>query len=287
MKKLKAFFYVFKNSASRPAYYQDVLKAPFSFSLKYFLFFFFILGFLTSATLSFFLVQKVQPYINKIKIEAPNFYPADLVITIKDGQTSTNVVEPFFVPLKPELFPPELEKAIKQQPVQNILVIDTSVEPTEIKKYQTFVLLTKESVAFIGDQNEIRIQSLEEVKDFTLNREIVETAWQEVVPYFGWIVPAIIVFLFLALPAIIIIGKFIYLAVFSCFSWIIARIMKLEKVNYSKALQINLQAITLPTIVISAFQFLGADPQIPFFQSIILLFFVLIIFTSIKEKAKK
>lgn len=285
MQKLKTFFHVFKNSLIKPIYYKDVLKAPFSFSLKYFLFFFFTLSFLNVVIFSFFLIQKVHPYIERIKTQAPQFYPAELTITIKNGQVSTNVSQPYFIPIKPELFPEELGQVIKQQPIQNILVIDTLAEPSEIKKYQTFALLTKDSIAFIANRNEIRIQSLEEIKDFTLNRQIIKEAWQQVIPYLRWIIPGVIIILFLTIPFLTIMIKFFYLVVFSLLSWILVKIMKLG-INYAKVLQINLHAITLPTVIIAIFQSLGADPRIPFFQSTILLFFILIIFTSIKEKTE-
>lgn len=287
MKKLKAFFYIFKNSAFKPVYYLDVLKVKFNFSLKYFLFFFFVISFLTAATMSFSVVQKGRPFLEKVKKTVPQLYPKNLNIDIKDGQVSTNVPEPFFIPIDPELFPPDISKALKTQPIQNIMVIDTSVPPSEIKKYQTFVLLTKDSVAFLGDQGEIRIQSLEEVKEFTINKDVINTAWQQVLPFFDKVIPFVIVALFLFIPPAFVIGKFFYLLFLTFLTWIIAQVYKLRSVNYGKALQINLHAITLPTIIVSVFQLLGVTPKIPFFQTIILLIFILIIFSSIKEKVKQ
>lgn len=286
-KKIKAFFYIFKNSAFKPLYYKDVLKAKFWFSLRYFLFLFFILSFLTSTTISVFLLQKGRPFIAQVKQTVPKFYPANLEVNIKNGQVKTNVSEPYFIPLDPELFPKELGQALKNQPIQNILVIDTQVEPSEIKKYQTFILLTKESVAFMADKGEIRIQSLQDIKDMTVNQKVVKDLWQQASPVLDKVIPFLIIILFLIIPPATIVGKFIYLVFLSFLTWIMALIFKAKKVNYPKALQINLQAITLPTVITALFQVLGAVPKIPFFQTIILLIFNLIIFTSIKPVQKK
>lgn len=284
--KLNTFFSTFKNSAFKPSYYKNILKAPFSFSLKFFLFLFLALSFLTVVAASIFLVQRVNPFINQLKTQLPSFYPTELVIEIKNGEVKTNVAEPYFVSLDPEWFPQEIREALKTQPLQNIIVIDTQAQPTDIRKYQTFALLTKNDLAVIAENNEIRINSLEEIKDFTLNQEMVKTGWQAITPYFKWIIPASIVLLLIFIPIGTIMGKLIYLLIISVLSWILSLLFrpKLEAINYGKALQVNLHAITLPTIIIALFQFLGVQPQIPFFQSIILLIFNLIIFSSLREK---
>jgi hypothetical protein len=286
MKKLKAFFYSFKNSLTRPDYYFDVLKAPFSFSLKYFAFLFFFLSFITALTASFFLYTKGQPYINKLKQNLPQIYPDELNLTIKNGSVSTNVNEPYFIPLSGDVFPQELTTSIDNQPIDNIAVIDTEAQPSDISKYQTFILLTKEHVAFKGSNNEIRIQSLEEISDFTLTKEKVNAGWEKVKPYFNWIIPGFIVLSLVFIPLFTIIGKFIYLVLFTVISFIIARLFKL-KLTYAKILQLNFHAITLPTVIMALFQALGASLKIPFFQSIVLLIFNLIIITTLKEEKPK
>jgi len=208
--KLKTFFHSFKNSAFKPAYYKDILKAPFTFSFKYFLFLFLSLTLLSILTLSIILVQKASPYINEFKTKAPSLYPTELEITIKEGQAKTNVTEPFFIPLDPDFFPQEIKEGLNTQPLQNILVIDTKANPSNIKDYQTFALLTKNDIAFIGDRNEIRIQTLEEIKDFTLNKKIVNENWGKITPYFKYIIPTLIIALFIFLPTLTIITKLIY-----------------------------------------------------------------------------
>ncbi|MFC1711652.1 DUF1189 family protein [Patescibacteria group bacterium] len=286
MRKLNTFLYVFKNSAFKPSYYSDVIKAPFKFSLKYFLFLFLTLSLLTSLAISFFINQDVKPFVNKLESQLPSFYPSELTIKVENGQVKTNVAEPFFIPLRPEYFPDDISKDLKKLPIQNILVIDTQADPGNISEYQTFALLTKDAIAFQQDRNEIRIQSLKDIKDFTINEQRVLDVVKKILPYFRWIIPVIILILMLIIPSITIASKLIYLLLISIISFIIIKLLKHKKIGYKKALQVNLHAITLPTIVVAFFQLLGVNPQIPFFQTIVLVIFNLIIYTSINPKKK-
>ncbi len=286
MKKLKTFLYTFKNSLTSPNYYFDILKAPFYFSFKYFAFLFGFLSLISALALSVFLYTNGQPYIDKLKQNLPQAYPDELVLKIKDGEVSANVEEPYFIPLRSDIFPQEMVQGLENQPIHNIAVINTQAEPSTINDYQTFILLTKNHIAFQGSDKEIRVQSLEEVEDFTLTKEVVENGWQKVKPYLNWIIPLFILLSLIFLPLITVAGKLIYLLVFSLTTFIFIKLFKLKNINYSKTLQLNLHAITLPTVIMALFQVLGANLQIPFFQSIILLIFNLIIITTLKEGKK-
>ena len=282
--KFTRFWQVFKNSALKPTYYQDILKARFSFSLKYFIVFFGFLSLLTCFTIAIFLWQKANPFLNQLEGKLPKFYPEELEIQIKDGQVSTNVTEPYFIALNPDFFPEDIKQGLENQPLQNILVIDILAQATDIRKYQTFVLLTKTDVAFIAENNEIRVYGLEEVDDFTLNQQQVNQALEKIIPYIKKIIPFLILLVFLVIPPAAILSKFFSLVFFALLALVIARLFKHRQINYVKALQINLHAITLPTIITAVFQFFGAFPKIPMFGTIILIIFNLIIFASLREK---
>lgn len=284
--KLIVFWQVFKKSAFKPDYYQTVVQSPFSFSLKYFIFLFFLLGFLTSSALAVFLVQKANPFLMEFKNKLPEFYPAELEIQIKDGKTSTNVSEPYFIALNPDLFPEDIKKGLKNLPQLNLLVIDTSADVADIRKYQTFALLTKTDLVMTAENNEIRAQSLEQIKDFKLDSQQVDQVINNINPFFNKIIPLIILITFIALPLVLIIFNLFYVLIFSSLSLLLAKVMR-RQITYAKGLQINLHAITLPTIITAIFQFFGASPKIPFFGTIILTIFNLLIFTSLKEKINK
>src|SRR3989344_4178481 len=142
MKKIKRFFTIFKRSLLDPKYYHDILKAKFSFSLKYLytLLFFLALihALIFSAQIAVF-IPLIPRFIETAKTVVQNTYPDELVITIKDGQLSTNVKEPYSIPL-PKEFPDIFD--------QNLITIDTKAQVSDYPKYQSLALVTKDSIAF-------------------------------------------------------------------------------------------------------------------------------------------
>lgn len=286
MKKLNTFFYVFKKSLFKPTYYEEVLKAPFSFSLKYFIFLFFLLSLTNIISLFLLFSTSIYPYLNKIKNNLPDFFPADLVLQIKNGSLSINQPEPYFIPINKKLLPDNFSEEIKNRLIDNFVVIDTQAEPSEIRKYQTFLLLTKNHLAIRDEKQSITIHTFEDVKNLYLTQDIIKEIWQKITPYFKYITLFFLIFLLIFIPLLTISSRLFYLFFISIFSWIIAAFFKKKvgKISYLKALQINLHAISLPILITFLFQFLQNPPNFPFFQTIILLLFNAIIFASLGEK---
>ena len=99
MNYFKVFFYVWKRSFSEASYYKDVLRARFNFSLKYFLFFCFILSIITTI---FIIVKELIPFnefISTFPQELISIYPPELEIKINKGIATTNVPQPYFIPV--------------------------------------------------------------------------------------------------------------------------------------------------------------------------------------------
>src|SRR3989338_10218443 len=107
MSKIAIFFYVLKRTFTSPAYYADILKAPFSFSLKFFLLYFFFFALVGTGILTLKLVEQVKQTLAVLPSKLEALYPDELEIRIQNGTVSTNVAEPFFVPLK------EIQKGFK------------------------------------------------------------------------------------------------------------------------------------------------------------------------------
>lgn len=99
MNKLKTFFRAYFRSITDPTYYRDVLQAPFSFSVKYFVLFFLFLGLVSAVVFGFRdvpqLVDLAHSYVDYVVEE----FPADLVLEFKDDQLeATGVTQPFTLP---------------------------------------------------------------------------------------------------------------------------------------------------------------------------------------------
>lgn len=278
MNIFKTYFYSLKKSLASPDYYPDVIKAKFSFSLKFFFFSCFLLSLVLGTTYSLTANKVLDKFILELK-NLPEFYPKGLVIEIKDGRVKTNQPEPYFIPL------PTLPVQAQRIPLNNLLVIDTQARIEDINKYQTLALLTEENIVFRQSENtqEIRAYPLNQIKEFTLNETLIKTLWQKISVYFKYLVPMAVSFIFLGLLIAIPLIKFIHLLIFSLFTLLFAKILKVS-LGYKKSLQINLHAFILPTLVQEIFNLGGRSIPIPFFYSLVLLIFNLVILASLKEK---
>jgi hypothetical protein len=106
-------------------------------------------------------------------------YPADLVVTIKDGVATTNVKEPYLIPLK--------ENLQNVPPYENLLAIDTRADATlsELGSYKAFATLAHDHLIVAGKASEQRIMSLASVKDFTLDKAFVLEASAPFMKFFS------------------------------------------------------------------------------------------------------
>ena len=100
MQKLKIWWYSFIHSLIDPKYYRDILRSKLSFSIQYLGFFLtlsiliLILGSLIPNSLN---VKSIFNLPDRIQTIATNAYPSELVVTIKNGELSTNVKEPYAI----------------------------------------------------------------------------------------------------------------------------------------------------------------------------------------------
>ncbi|MGI5826199.1 MAG: DUF1189 family protein [Patescibacteria group bacterium] len=285
MNKFSTFFYCFKNTFINASYYRDILKAPFSFSFKFFLFFFLLYA-IAGTTIFYF---KGAPTINKFLDTFPQnlsqLYPEELIITIKDGQASTNVKEPYSISINQlgEIFP---QYAFIENPIdeyQNILVIDTKGSIENFTQYKTAALLTQKNFVIVDSNNKYQLYPLTEIKDFTLDRALVDKGVKLVTPYFRYVLPVITACVFLyfliLLPAI----KLIYLLFLALVLLLVGKIMSL-RISYGKNYQVGLHLIVIFTVLTGILSLAGVNiPPIPFFQTLILAVLGAIAFQSVKK----
>src|SRR3989344_3778063 len=141
-------FKLIAKSVYGPDLYLSLKDKKFGFSLAYFFKFILLLSLLVAIVTGIIIGPKINDFIQRFGTRMVEYYPDELEITIKDGKTSTNVNEPYYLPI-PDEFIGALESeavvyGINQTEIENLLVIDTkqtfSVESFE--QYKTLALLT-------------------------------------------------------------------------------------------------------------------------------------------------
>lgn len=295
MGKLKTFFRTFYKSASSPKYYAEVVQAKFSFSLKFFFFYFLLYALVGVTYLTWAVFLPMDREVKKLPDKILETYPAELTIKIKNGQVSTNVKEPYSIPFPTNLFPLEslpaeanLNIGGTRQPLQNLshfnlLTIDTQAQVTDIAKYNTLALLTKDSVSVIGDQGDIRVYPLREIKDLTINKLVVFSLIQVIAPYLKYVVPVFAIFAFLALAVFLPLGKMFYLLLFSLLILIVGKLMRLP-LGYGKYYQVGLHTMVVWSTLEGIMSLARFRIPIPLLGTIILLIFATIALWGIKRK---
>lgn len=233
-----------KSSVYDPLYYSEILNMNFGGSLKYFFKLSLLLALVGAVYLSFVSIPKVNSFISTFGDRVVEAYPAELEVRLKDGLVSTNVVEPYIIPLPKDEFNADYNKSN----YENLIVIDTKSDLSldKFNAYNTVVLLTKNAV-LTRDKGKITITELKGTSDLTINRDKL-VYWVGKVTPFVKKLPYII-------PVLVFTGLFLYFA-FSLFYllfvallvFIMGKIRKLG-LSYKKSYQISLHAITLPLIL--------------------------------------
>lgn len=227
-----------QDSIYSPAAYSTLPKKSFKRSVGYFLLLILLLT-----------IIKVITLINPLLIEAPialqgftqdviDCYPKELEVKVTNGQVSTNTSQPYFIPAC---------KGLNQS--QNLAVIDTQTpySSSQFDKYQTQVWVTKDAVVFKKNNYETNSYNLTKVKDFKLDRQLLNSYQKTISPYLKFIGP---ILLLLSFTGIFLSYNFrlIYLLLLSSIIWLLGKVFK-QTLAYGQAYKVGLHAITLGLIV--------------------------------------
>lgn len=281
MQKLITFYRTFWKSVSSFSYYRDVVAAPFSFSIKYFLMFSLLLGIILTTGVSLLILPPVDNFLTRLKERTSTLYPPDVTITLKDGQLSTNTVGPLRFPIPYELLT-DVPPAVSDQNQVYLLTIDANAQIEDYKKSQSLIFVTKNSVVVTDARDETRIYDLKEFGDIVVNKEAVDRITGQILPYLKFIPFVIVIVLALVFILLLTLIRALSLVFLTLILLPIARLMHL---NFSpaKLYQIGLHAHTLPTLIQTLMLTFGLLVPVPFFGSLLFLLYTLVILAELRK----
>lgn len=220
-------------------------------------------------------IQLAYPVVSNLSSAASklvdSLYPQELEITVKGGLVSTNVTEPYYVSLKAtqvkELLaslqipvPAEIEKPRVSS--FRLVAIDTRGKAESFEQYQAAALVTESSVVYYND-GKINIFPLREVKDITINKQLLQQKTAEILKDGG--LANLLRILVIMAPIFLIIGSFLgQLWIFTALSlltWIIIRIHR-APVTFGRRFRLLANLYFLPGLVVIG---LGFIPDIKVF----------------------
>ncbi|MDI6821235.1 MAG: DUF1189 family protein [Patescibacteria group bacterium] len=235
-----------KQSILSPKFYQELPQKPFSFSIKYFYSLVLILAFILTIIISINFVPGLSLLLKNLSTTAVKSFPDNLVVTIKTGKVTTNVLEPFFVET-PKDFKVENQENKNVSLPENFLIIDTRTNFSidKFKEYKTLFWLTSDSI--VGRDNQgMKIISLEKIPDMVVDKPAFVSFVDKIRPLIKMIPSLMVVGIFIFLIA----GfsfKLIHLILLALLIWLIAKIKGLV-INYKQSYQIGIHAMTLGLI---------------------------------------
>jgi len=253
-----------KSSVYGPAFYRSMHEKSLGSAFKYFFSLIAIVA-LVCAGISLFYIPKITAFGQDAAQKIIAHYPSELEVKVAKGQASSNVPEPYFIPL-----PSENAKSVENSP-KNLLVIDTkdSFNLSDFNSYSTAVLLSKDVLAYKDKQGKITIQSLDKFPDVTVNQaKVVE--WAGVANAFlAKLVYFLPLAVFFGVFVMYVVGKLVYLLFVSLLVMLLLKTKNLPA-SYSQAYKMSLHAITVP-IVLGLLMALVGIHQFLFLPTIILL----------------
>lgn len=169
------FFKTIRSSFYDPAFYERVRKEePFSVAKVFGYLGVMGVGILLASMYAFLLVPVA---FMDIPAKIVSYYPADLVVTIANGQMSINQPQPYYIK---NPFP---KTGVNDR--ENLIVFDGEDKlPTDLKKASTFILVKKTFVISDGENNQQRFGTFSDIKaTTTLSREVVSSVAEKVRPY--------------------------------------------------------------------------------------------------------
>jgi len=257
MKKIARFFKNLSRSLFDLEFYQELLKTPISFSFKYLYFLLYLI--LLVNTLLFLpnlfqLKKEIPQFIKTVQTTSKNFYPEELVVNIKDGALSTNVKEPYAIPL-----PKELMTKGETSELKNLVVIDTQANPENFKKYATAVLITKKSFVY-PKEDKYEVYPMENIKqNVKIDKNIYENFLNKIIGYVNLLpkfIPLAMVTVVLLCPFIgaglDFAGRLLILVFYTLIPFLFAKIFK-KNLSFGKTFQIAIHCSTL--IIVANFLF--------------------------------
>lgn len=201
-------------------------------------------------------------------VELIDTYPNNLVLTFKSGNLSTNVKEPYFLADKTN---------------NKFAVIDTktpySVE--QFKKYGVPVWVTKDSVFSEESGGAIKSQSFYQMKDMTINKELVNSFGSKISPWIPYLGPLIMVFALVTLYILqsfrLVYGFFLALLVL-----LLAKVLK-KSLTYKESYKVAVFSMTLPLILEALNTYVGWK-AFPFTFTIVALIVTAVNFSASSTK---
>ncbi len=290
MNAIKRFFRTVLDSASKPQSYNQRLREPSSRALGYLYWLLVCSMAVTTLWLAIGYIAArpdIQTFITETQSQIPDFYPAELVLTLSGGTLSTNAEEPYV--FDPAFWTSDLVGDFAEEGEEmptHFITIDTQGSIEAYEEYDTLVLLTADKAMFPDEDGGMRVMPWTDVQNpekkesldspFIVNKELYDEGAKAFMPFVKaapFVIDIAVLCIMLLLPLIgagfLWLWMLLYLAVFTLPVWALSGLMG-RRLSYGKIWQISLFGLTLPLLVTLVQQMIP-NFSVPFLFSLIFL----------------
>lgn len=279
MKQLISYI---KQSVYSSEYYRELLARPFSYSWKYYSGLAMLLALFLTIVSSIPLVPQVSRAVHEFPAKFFAYYPDELEVQVRNGIVTSNVAEPYFLPLPLALkkeMPPESD-------MQHLLVIDTKnpLSLEAFRAYKAVIWVSGDAIASYDGEQGIRIKPIAKEANFVVNEGELHGIESRISPFYSFITPAMVAAIFLGL--MIAFGvNFIYLIFGALVIMLLGRFVLKQNWSYGVSYRIGLHAITLPLLADTLFSASGVNIiNLPFLQTALMLAVVYVNYKDMKPE---
>jgi len=251
-----------------------LLKTPLVFSLKFFWAYFFFYAVVVTSLVGYFYLLPLNDFLTtSFSTEIVNVYPKELVVRLQDGSVSTNVSEPYFIPMSSlQQLKQGFDKQVlgmNTESVKNLLVIDTMAKIEDFPQYQTVMLLTKHHLSVRNDAGNIETISLVDADNVVINRQKINMWITGMMPFLDYAVPVLLVLLFVGVAILFPLGKMLYVGFVGLVLMFVSKIMS-KPLVYKRSYQLGLHLVVISTTFFSLWSLFGVVMFFPFLEIILL-----------------
>lgn len=291
MQKFKTFLNSFVKSLTQPSYYNDIRKAPFGFSMKYFTVFNFFIALIVTTIIS---VPVATFDLQKAITTASTIYPEELQIEVMDGELSINQELPYVVSID-ESFLKDFGVDERIDDFNIDLVTFTSdqefIGVGNFANYKSFAVITESTVYVIDDMEtgEVRAYPISQAQqDMVIDADMV-AVFTDNLKNMSFIknkvyVPTISSIVFVAAFIGTLIVRSVTLLIFSLLAWLTAMLaMKDKQLSFGEVYQLSIHSITLVILVSWAVSFSGVFELSGLWYFLVYMVWSLFIFNQLEE----
>jgi hypothetical protein len=280
---MKYYWQKIKDNIWNHSYYEEILAKPLGASFKYYFKMVLWLALIYTALCSVLFLPEFVSTARQVIFDINQSYPADLKVTLHDGQASVNMPEPVVIPLS------DVGKNIFKNvnkgtdTLTNLIVIDTRNEfaLAEFNNYRALFVLKKDSLVGLDNNGGVRVSKIPTGSIVISSAEVKNVAAK--------IQSMILILAPLSVLAIYLFGLLFfaftigYLVLIALFAWLLLYVAKRD-LTFKQSLGVTLHACTL-ALLVNFFIFI-LYPSLSINFPFLVAFTLLIIYLNLIRKPK-